>query len=348
MTGPHLEERTLGSTSTRGASARAREHMVVQMELPDAREEEQVNFPRLNVQIRHLKIGPRLREDLGDVAELALSIKTHGLLHPIIVDDGNRLVAGLRRVEAYKLLGRKTIEARRLSDLSDAERREIELEENVRRKDLTEYERSKVTRELADTAKEVEADGVLPTVGKKGRGRPPKNGVPLEAVARRTGIPRQTIQRAEAHVEAAEKFPFMQAPDWTQRAVFEAEKHIETLDGAERERALGFLSREKPPARQAVAILRSLARAELAQRAQFFRLAGSGDAARRALALSCLRKSAPEPDPRASALRAAAVAVRRQAEWKDDAWRPRLEQAAADLEALADVIEKDRATETVS
>ena len=39
------------------------------------------------------------------------SITEIGLLNPITVDSDNSLIASLRRYEAYKLLGRKTIPA---------------------------------------------------------------------------------------------------------------------------------------------------------------------------------------------------------------------------------------------
>lgn len=60
-----------------------------------------------------------------------------GLLNPIIVDNDNNLLAGHRRLMAAMHLGWPTIEARLLSELDEATRREVELEENIRRKDLT-------------------------------------------------------------------------------------------------------------------------------------------------------------------------------------------------------------------
>ena len=44
------------------------------------------------------------------VRELADSIDTIGLLHPIAVDKSGRLVSGGHRLEAYKLLGCNEIE----------------------------------------------------------------------------------------------------------------------------------------------------------------------------------------------------------------------------------------------
>jgi ParB family transcriptional regulator, chromosome partitioning protein len=52
--------------------------------------------------ISEIKIGKRYREDLGDIDELAASIAELGLLHPIVVSQHNLLLAGERRLEAFK------------------------------------------------------------------------------------------------------------------------------------------------------------------------------------------------------------------------------------------------------
>jgi len=59
--------------------------------------------------ISEIKIGKRFRKDLGDIDALAQSIKEIGLLQPIIITKNNNLIAGLRRIEAYKKLGRDEI-----------------------------------------------------------------------------------------------------------------------------------------------------------------------------------------------------------------------------------------------
>lgn len=56
-----------------------------------------------------IKIGPRVRRDLGDIGPLATSIADIGLLHPIVVTQHGQLLAGQRRLEACKSLGWETI-----------------------------------------------------------------------------------------------------------------------------------------------------------------------------------------------------------------------------------------------
>lgn len=78
----------------------------------------------------------RQRENLDDLEELASSIKARGLFHPIIIDRQYRLIAGERRIEATRSLGETDILCRFVEDLSETERQIIELEENIKRKDL--------------------------------------------------------------------------------------------------------------------------------------------------------------------------------------------------------------------
>lgn len=81
----------------------------------------------------------RQRQDYGDLAGLISSIEANGLLQPIVVtEEGEsfRLIAGGRRFRAHQMLKREVIPAVLLSQLSLAQRELLELEENIRRKDL--------------------------------------------------------------------------------------------------------------------------------------------------------------------------------------------------------------------
>lgn len=88
-------------------------------------------------------IEERQRKELGDIKELAESLERNGLLHPIVLEDKTlRLLAGERRFRAAESLDWKQITCTFLSDLSAADRQLIELDENIRRKDLTWQERA--------------------------------------------------------------------------------------------------------------------------------------------------------------------------------------------------------------
>lgn len=83
----------------------------------------------------------RQRKDLGDLTELEQSLRSVGLLNPIIVqeqaDDTFLLIAGERRLTAARNLGWYEIEVRVWTTLSISGRQVLEFEENAKRKDLT-------------------------------------------------------------------------------------------------------------------------------------------------------------------------------------------------------------------
>jgi ParB family chromosome partitioning protein len=59
--------------------------------------------------IASIKIGERIRKDMGDIDALAESIADLGLLNPITVAPDGKLLAGERRLEACKKLGWDTV-----------------------------------------------------------------------------------------------------------------------------------------------------------------------------------------------------------------------------------------------
>lgn len=88
-----------------------------------------------------IKIGPRFRQDLGDIGVLARSIKAVGLLHPIVVTPENDLVCGQRRIDAARRLGWQDIPAHivSLDEIICGEQAENEV-----RKDFTLSERVEI------------------------------------------------------------------------------------------------------------------------------------------------------------------------------------------------------------
>jgi ParB-like chromosome segregation protein Spo0J len=62
------------------------------------------------MKISDIKIGARVRKDMGDLASLARSMASPlGLLNPIIVNQDGRLWCGERRLRAAQMLGWDTI-----------------------------------------------------------------------------------------------------------------------------------------------------------------------------------------------------------------------------------------------
>jgi ParB/RepB/Spo0J family partition protein len=93
------------------------------------------------IPINEVKIGDRFRQDLGDIAELADSIRKVGLIQPIVINGSNELIAGARRLEAFKHLGRTSIPFRVIDVPSMLL---AEHDENQVRKDFTLTERDAI------------------------------------------------------------------------------------------------------------------------------------------------------------------------------------------------------------
>ena len=66
----------------------------------------------MQIDIESVIFRKRVRKNLGDLKPLAESLKTYGLMNPIVINERNELIAGHRRLEAAKSLGWSTIAAR--------------------------------------------------------------------------------------------------------------------------------------------------------------------------------------------------------------------------------------------
>ncbi|SHF48754.1 chromosome partitioning protein, ParB family [Desulfofundulus australicus DSM 11792] len=96
---------------------------------------------------------PRQALDQDKIQELALSIKEHGVVQPIVVRPiaGGRyeIIAGERRWRACRILGLKFIPAI-IKDYGDLEASAVSLIENVQREDLNPLEEASAYRRLID------------------------------------------------------------------------------------------------------------------------------------------------------------------------------------------------------
>jgi len=86
------------------------------------------------IKIQDIKIGKRFRKDIGDLTELKNSINEIGLLHSIVIDKNNNLIAGLRRLKVFEELGKEKIPVN-VVDIENIVRGEYD--ENVVRKNFT-------------------------------------------------------------------------------------------------------------------------------------------------------------------------------------------------------------------
>jgi ParB family chromosome partitioning protein len=109
------------------------------------------------------------RSNLGDLSELAASIRSHGVLEPLLVrktgdDDRFQLIAGERRFHAAIEAGLSEVPCIEMT-ATDQEAVELALIENLQRRDLSPFEEAEGYRTLVDKY-EYTHDDVSHAVGK--------------------------------------------------------------------------------------------------------------------------------------------------------------------------------------
>jgi hypothetical protein len=135
---------------------------------------------------------------------------------------------------------------RYFANLSNEEKQEIELEENIRRKDLTGLERDKKIVALAEIAAAINADEESDfrlNANQKGRPKEPDS---RRAIAERMGVDPDVIQRARTHVAAVEKYPELGNPTFPQKAVLTIAKNLDKLEGEDLVKARAGIRACKP------------------------------------------------------------------------------------------------------
>jgi len=111
--------------------------------IPVAEPEDEETVREINIEdIRPNSFQPRRAFDEEKLAEMAESVRTHGILQPVVVRSiigGYELVAGERRWRAAQLAGLVRIPAV-IRELSEGEMMEVALIENIQREDLNPLE----------------------------------------------------------------------------------------------------------------------------------------------------------------------------------------------------------------
>ena len=164
------------------------------------------------IPIDSIRAENRYRKHLGNLIPLMDSIKTLGLLHPVIVNKDHFLIAGERRLESCKRLGWNEIAARIVA-LDELELR-AQHDENVVREPFLPSEAVAIARALEqdEKAKAHERMSLGGHLSKKGviRGEqlaPLIKGKTRDRLAAYVGMSHATLKRAEEIVAAAERQP---------------------------------------------------------------------------------------------------------------------------------------------
>jgi hypothetical protein len=164
-----------------------------------------------DVAVSRIVQGQRHRK-VRDVSSLVESIKRGLLINPVTVTTSMMLVAGARRLAAYKLLGRAMIPAQ-IVDMDDVDAEIAEIEENVERENLTELEEAEQLarlKELYEAKYPETRHGCAPGSSRGGKDAkiaslPPPGGEEPKAsfaedVAKKTG---QSVRAVQGKVQTA-------------------------------------------------------------------------------------------------------------------------------------------------
>lgn len=111
-----------------------------------------------NVKIEDIQLGDRARTNFGDLAALKESISQKGVIQPITLTPELKLLAGGRRLAACKELEMTTIPAILRKIEGEIDELEIELVENIARKDFDWVERAKLEKRIYDLKLEENPD----------------------------------------------------------------------------------------------------------------------------------------------------------------------------------------------
>ena len=161
----------------------------------------------MEIKVSDIKVENRSRRDLGDflgdddeesLVSLSNSIKKFGLLQPLVVSSDFTLLCGERRLRATKLAGLDTVSVV-IKDITDPIiTKQIELEENLRRKGLNWSEKVDAVNTLHNLKQE--------TLGKKSAGAS-SYGWSSYDTAQELGIAQSSVHLAKELALALELIP---------------------------------------------------------------------------------------------------------------------------------------------
>lgn len=131
------------------------------------------------------------RKDVGEIEELMASIREHGILQPVILsivaEDQYRLIAGERRFTAARELGLETVPAI-VRTIEEHRRLEVQLVENIHRKELNAIEEANAYQRLINEFK-LSQRQLAQRLGKSAAG--------INQTLRILSLPNQILESAE-------------------------------------------------------------------------------------------------------------------------------------------------------
>jgi ParB-like nuclease domain len=177
--------------------------------------------------ISHIVVDNRLRKEMGNIDELSNSIKEYGLIQPIIIDsDFNYLIAGGRRLEAVKRLGwTELLHGRDFvwREELDKENKQlrlqaVELEENLKRKELTWTEQVEGKKRLLVLMQGIYGQPKLGAPTRSERADPNSRGFGVNRLAAMLGENKSITSQDLELADALERIPTLKKADTKESA----------------------------------------------------------------------------------------------------------------------------------
>lgn len=153
------------------------------------------NFTSFPVDDIFINREKRQRKELSGIKELGWSLNAIGQINPITITRAGELIAGERRLTAAKEIGWTHINVQFAEDLDPATRHLIELEENVRRIDLSWQDQCLATEEYHRLRHEADPNWTIQQTATA-------LGVSLSAVGERRTIAKEILKGNERIAEA--------------------------------------------------------------------------------------------------------------------------------------------------
>lgn len=189
---------------------------------------------------------PRVNFNETGLAELAASIREHGVIQPLVVSPVNSegkhvLIVGERRLEAARSIGLQSVPVI-IRHASDQQTLELALIENIQREDLNPLEEADAYRQLIDDFN-LSHDEIALQVG--------KSRVSVTNTLRLLNLPESVKQAlldgriTEGHARALLGLPAQEAQEAALQTVI-----IRELNVRQTEELVRKLSGQKPPAKQ--------------------------------------------------------------------------------------------------
>lgn len=178
--------------------------------------------------------GVRFRTEYGDMDALKQSINRYGLLQPLVLDRENRLLAGGRRYRACQMLGLETVPVVYIDEVDPLRAREIELEENIQREQLSFVEEARLVQEIHNLKQTIYGTAIPGAMHSEGWGQ--------TETATSLDKSQSYVSRQLAMAAALESVPELEQAGSRKAAIKLLERRLQEL---ERERAVRKLKTEE-------------------------------------------------------------------------------------------------------